>query len=109
MTIGGIEMVLVREISQSALAIAVLTLGVVMLLELRSIARLRKNVERDMARVFEQLESLRLGNQQIIDVQSAPKLAPRLESPLGGERPKAEARLLSALHAARTQRKSTPA
>lgn len=56
--------------SLSALAAAVVTLGVVMLLELRAIARLRSGVERDMARLFEQLDLLRLEGQQLMDGQA---------------------------------------
>ena len=48
-----------HEISQSALAAAVLILGLVILLELRSIARLRSLVDGHLTRVFEQLDLLR--------------------------------------------------
>jgi hypothetical protein len=54
----------IHEISQSALAAAVLTLGVVILLELHSISRLRRSVDANLQRVFEQLDLLRFESQQ---------------------------------------------
>jgi hypothetical protein len=78
----------IHEISQSALAAAVLTLGLVILLELRSIARLRRSVDKHLQRVFEQLDLLRFESQQ----QSqplAPAPAPRVRPP---EPPIADAR-----------------
>jgi hypothetical protein len=62
---------LIRDFSESALAAAVLALGLVMLLELRSLGRLRNTVARDLSRVFEQLDLLRFDSQQLIDVQAA--------------------------------------
>jgi len=53
-----------HEVSQTALAAAVLILGLVMLLELRSIARLRRSMDAALARVFEQLDLLRSDTQQ---------------------------------------------
>ena len=50
---------LLHEVSQTALAAAVLTLGLVILLEIRSFARLRRMMDINLARVFEQLELLR--------------------------------------------------
>ena len=70
----------IHEISQSALAAAVLTLGLVILLELRSIARLRRSVDNHLQRVFEQLDLLRFESQQ----QSQPlepATAPRTRPP----------------------------
>ena len=46
---------LLHDVSQTALAAAVLTLGLVILLELRSFARLRRSVDINLGRVFEQL------------------------------------------------------
>ena len=43
---------LLHDVSQTALAAAVLTLGLVILLELRSIARLRRTVDINLGRVF---------------------------------------------------------
>jgi len=57
----------VHEISQSALAAAVAILGLVILLELRSIARLRSLLDGHLTRVFEQLDLLRLGSQQPVE------------------------------------------
>ena len=45
---------LLHDVSQTALAGAVLTLGLVMLLEIRSFARLRRMVDINLSRVFEQ-------------------------------------------------------
>ena len=54
----------IHEISQSALAAAVLILGLVIVLELRSIAKLRRTVETQLQRVFEQLDLLRVESQE---------------------------------------------
>jgi hypothetical protein len=73
---------LIHDISQGALAAAVLALGLVMLLELRSLSRLRSTVARDLGRVFEQLDLLRFDSQQIIEVQtSAPPPQPPVVQP----------------------------
>lgn len=63
----------VHDISQAALAAAVMTLGLVMLLELRSVARLRRTVDCNLARVFEQLDLLRFENQQLLEAQTQPQ------------------------------------
>jgi hypothetical protein len=107
----------VHEISQSALAAAVAILGLVILLELRSIARLRSLVDGHLTRVFEQLDLLRLGSQQPVETnetaaapatRTAPGAAPAsnpsaaaayAQPPLGA----GEARLLAALTAARAR------
>lgn len=65
-------MIWVHDVSQAALAAAVLTLGLVILLELRAIARLRRMLDGSLARVFEQLDLLRFENQQLIEAQSLP-------------------------------------
>jgi hypothetical protein len=98
----------VHEISQSALAAAVAILGLVILLELRSIARLRSLVDGHLTRVFEQLDLLRLERAvepatraaSIAAPASAPS-APAVypQPPLGA----GEARLLAALTAARAR------
>jgi hypothetical protein len=59
-----------HEISLGALAAAVLAMGLVMLLELRSIARLRRAVDGNLQRVFEQLDLLRFESQQLIEGQA---------------------------------------
>ena len=108
----------VHEISQSALAAAVAILGLVILLELRSIARLRSLVDGHLTRVFEQLDLLRIAGQQPVETnESAVAPATRTASvaapasvapsaatayaqpPLGA----GEARLLAALTAARAR------
>jgi hypothetical protein len=107
----------VHEISQSALAAAVAILGLVILLELRSIARLRSLVDGHLTRVFEQLDLLRLGSQQPVETNEtaaapATRIAPSAvpastpsavpayaQPPLGA----GEARLLAALTAARAR------
>lgn len=50
---------------QPALAGAIVLLGVVLMLELRSVARLRRSLNRDMARLFEQLDLVRFDSQQL--------------------------------------------
>jgi hypothetical protein len=59
-----------HDASQAALAAAIMTLGLVILLELRAIARLRRAIDCNLARVFEQLDLLRFENQQLIEAQS---------------------------------------
>ena len=61
----------VHEISQSALALAVALLGVVMLLELATIARLRRSVDAQMQRLLQQIELLRGERSQPPDTQQA--------------------------------------
>lgn len=61
----------VHDISVSALAAAVVTLGIVILLELHSVVRLRHSVDSNLARVFEQLDLLRFESQQLIEGQHA--------------------------------------
>jgi hypothetical protein len=69
---------LLHDVSQTALAAAVLTLGLVILLELRSFARLRRSVDINLGRVFEQLEMLRAESRQLLEAQTkaAARLAP---------------------------------
>jgi hypothetical protein len=59
-----------HDIPQMALAGAVATLGVVILLELRSFQRLRRSVDINLGRVFEQLEMLRAESRQMLDAQA---------------------------------------
>src|SRR5580658_653648 len=61
---------LLHEVSQTALAAAVLTLGLVILLEIRSFARLRRMVDINLSRVFEQLELLRGESRQLLEAQA---------------------------------------
>jgi hypothetical protein len=63
MTVTWFQLSWLHEISQSALAAAVVTLGVVILLELRSIKLLKRSVDNNLGRVFEQLDLLRLEQQ----------------------------------------------
>jgi uncharacterized protein YoxC len=58
-----------HDISVSALAAAVLSLGVVIMLELRSVLKLRQVVDGNLARVFEQLDLLRFESQQLLEGQ----------------------------------------
>jgi hypothetical protein len=95
-------MMLLHDVSQTALAGAVLTLGLVILLEIRSFARLRRMVDINLGRVFEQLEMLRAESRQVLEAQAqaAARLAPvvierqTLERPLAAppalERPAVE-------------------
>ena len=110
----------IHEISQSALALAVATLGIVILLELASIARLRRTLEAQMQRVFEQLDLLRGEKLQLLEAQREAPGAPagqRTPAPAARTRGSGvigaseaapalgagEARLLAALTAARTR------
>ena len=61
---------LLHEVSQTALAAAVLTLGLVILLEIRSFARLRRMMDINLSRVFEQLELLRGESRQLLEAQA---------------------------------------
>src|SRR6202167_6171062 len=63
-------MMLLHDVSQTALAAAVFTLGLVILLELRSFNRLRRLVDINLGRVFEQLEMLRAESRQMLDSQA---------------------------------------
>lgn len=115
----------VHEISQSALALAVVILGVVILLELASIARLRRTVDVQMQRLFEQLDLLRGDNLQFMEAQRVPVRAAPAAAETRAARPgtavaaftaaapraaaavpalgSGEARLLAALTAARAR------
>jgi hypothetical protein len=115
----------IHDISQTALAGAVLSLALVIMLELRSIVRLRRLVDGHLARVFEQLDLLRYENQQLLEARSpspppafpvrqasadasAPPPAtppkPPYEVPVRGPLAAGEARLLASLAAARARR-----
>src|ERR1700689_4422324 len=61
---------LLHEVSQTALAAAVVILGLVILLEIRSFARLRRMVDINLGRVFEQLELLRGESRQMLEAQA---------------------------------------
>jgi hypothetical protein len=61
---------LLHDISQTGLAAAVLVLGIVILLELRSFTRLRRSVDINLGRVFEQLEMLRAESRQMLEAQA---------------------------------------
>jgi hypothetical protein len=94
----------VHEISQSALALAVATLGVVILLELASISRLRRAMDSHLQRVLEQLEQLMEARSQTPAVALRPQPPPAPEAAVTCAPPAlgaGEARLLAALAAAR--------
>jgi hypothetical protein len=63
MTVTWFQLSWLHEISQSALAAAVVTLGLVILLELRSIKVLKRSMDNNLGRVFEQLDLLRFEQQ----------------------------------------------
>jgi hypothetical protein len=63
MTVTWFQLSWLHEISQSALAAAVVTLGMVILLELRSIKLLRRSMDTHLGRVFEQLDLMRFDKQ----------------------------------------------
>jgi hypothetical protein len=71
-------MMLLHDVSQTALAAAVLTLGLVILLELRSFARLRRSVDINLGRVFEQLEMLRAESRTMLEAQAAAAVLPAM-------------------------------
>ncbi len=104
----------IHDISQSALAGAVAILGLVILLELRSIARLRRAMDDHLQRVFEQFDLLRSQNQLVFELHAraaepsgpvvAAKASPAIaaaahQPPLAG----GEARLQAAMAAARAR------
>ncbi|HWW20246.1 MAG TPA: DUF2802 domain-containing protein [Steroidobacteraceae bacterium] len=73
MTMTWFQLSWLHEISQSALAAAVVTLGLVILLELRSIKLLRRSIDNSLGRVFEQLDLLRFEQQPVAtDAVAAP-------------------------------------
>lgn len=63
-------MMLLHDVSVSALAGAVLALGLVMLLEVYTVACLRRLIDVNLGRVFEQLEMLRAESRQLIDAHA---------------------------------------
>src|ERR1700729_2918790 len=85
-------MMLLHDVSQTALAAAVLTLGLVMLLELRSFNRLRRSVDINLGRVFKQLEMLRAESRTMLEAQAqvaaaaAPPAVVSSASAVAGER-----------------------
>jgi len=92
-----------HEISQSALAAAVVTLGLVILLELRSIKLLRRSMDAHLGRVFEQLDLMRFDKQpdgmntgESLQMRSlAPVTASVTASPVGNNSYAAAAALAS--------------
>jgi hypothetical protein len=101
MTVTWLQMTWLHELSQSALAAAVVILGLVILLELRSIKLLKRAMDLHLGRVFEQLDLLRF-EKQPIEVKSnetAPRSAPAGASastpPTGGNPYAAAAALAS--------------
>jgi Protein of unknown function (DUF2802) len=71
-----------HELSQSALAVAIVVLGVVIMLELRSIRSMKRTLDGHLARVFEQLDLLRLDHsspiQDVADARPMPVAVPVL-------------------------------
>jgi hypothetical protein len=115
--LGAVQLHWVHEISQTALAAAVATLGVVILLELASISRLRRAMDSHLQRVFEQLDLLRGESQKLIETQTLLPGAARAQQPSAVAAPASaaapiypqaplaagEARLLAALTAAKAR------
>jgi len=58
--------------TQIALASSVLALGLVVALEVQGFARLRREVTRDLARIFEQLDLVRFETQQLRESHAPP-------------------------------------
>ncbi|HTP39025.1 MAG TPA: hypothetical protein VMI92_05575 [Steroidobacteraceae bacterium] len=69
---------MIQELMQNALAVAVLMLGLVVALELRSLRRLRGGLARDVERLFEQLDLVRFDGQRVVDAQRAD--VPRIDT-----------------------------
>ena len=72
--------------TQIALAGSVLALGLVIALEVQAFARLRREVTRDLTRIFEQLDLVRFETQQLRESQAPPPLRP-VSSPVASLRP----------------------
>jgi len=94
MTMTWLQMSWLHEISQTALAAAVVTLGAVILLELRSIKLLRRAMDTHLGRVFEQLDLLRF-EQQPGSSQSEQATAAQAPVPQGGSNAYAAAAALA--------------
>jgi hypothetical protein len=73
---------LLHDVSQTALAAAVLMLGLVMLLELRSFNRVRRSVDINLGRVFEQLEMLRAESRKMLEAQEQAQAAAARAAPV---------------------------
>jgi hypothetical protein len=76
-TLPWLQLDWIHAISQSALAAAVGILGLVILLELRSIKMLRRAFDAQLGRVFEQLDLMRFERQQPVRVDA---LAPLVQA-----------------------------
>jgi hypothetical protein len=81
MTVTWFQLSWLHEISQSALAAAVVTLGIVILLELRSIKLLRRSMDAHLGRVFEQLDLMRF-DKQPDDTNTGESLQARAPAPV---------------------------
>jgi hypothetical protein len=99
MTVTWLQMSWLHEISQSALAAAIVILGVVIMLELRSIKLLRRAMDGHLGRVFEQLDLLRFEKEptdpKSIDGNPAAASAPAAGPPTAGNAYAAAAALAS--------------
>lgn len=67
---------LARDWTQFTLAGSVVMLGIVIALEVRAFSRLRHEVTRDLARIFEQLDLVRFEMQQLRESAPRPAAAP---------------------------------
>jgi len=83
--LGDLVMPYVHEFSIAALAAAVVTLGCVMLLELRALAALRRNVDDHLARVFEQLDLIRFDHVQLLEAHA--RIAAAMAGPMPASAP----------------------
>ncbi len=90
-----------HDASVSALAAAVVTLGVVLMMELRSVMRLRHVMDNNLSRVFEQLDLLRFETRQLLEGQQVVSVQ------VPGQSPVTQSRSTSA-PAAATGRESVP-
>ena len=84
MAMTWLQLKWIHEISLSALALGVVLLGVVIMLELRSIRSMKRTLDRHLARVFEQLDLLRLDHspqEQGDDARQEPVPLPVIAAP----------------------------
>jgi hypothetical protein len=100
--LSSLQLQWVHEISQSALAGAVAILGLVILLELHSIARLRRGLDGQLKRLFEQIDLIRSEARSSPPSMPLVGVAPQVAAPVKALG-RGEARLLAALSAARSR------
>jgi hypothetical protein len=81
------QWILTHDWTQFALAGSVAMLGVVVALEIRAFGRLRHDVTRDLARIFEQLDLVRFETQQLRESAPRETAARPVAAPVAALRP----------------------